>query len=223
LLPAACPDCCGRAAARAGRSPNRSEPRRWSGHPGGLARPAPPQPLERRERALVQRLERPRWPAAEQALRSIARGALDPPRGAGRGACIPSNLGVQFTVVLHDRLLCRRAAVARDPPDLTPLMLRPGCHPVISPLRVRRSSSRPAVWPRSIPTRRQPRGASASPLYWEDRQDPRAGRPVTVLRWQPLPCSGRSPQSQWAVRPCQPHSGRSILTVQEWLSAWERS
>jgi hypothetical protein len=81
------------AAARAGRIPDRPEPRRWSGHPGGLARPAPPQPLEPRERALVQRLERPRRVAAEQALRSTTRGALDPPRGAGRGGVHPLQPG----------------------------------------------------------------------------------------------------------------------------------
>jgi len=51
-----------------------------SGHPGGLARPAPPQPLERRERGLVQRLERPRRLAAEQALWSGVRAGLDPHR-----------------------------------------------------------------------------------------------------------------------------------------------
>src|SRR6266571_299952 len=83
----------GGAAAGAGCTPDRPEPRRWSGHPGGLARPAPPQPLERRERALVQRLERPRWLAAEQALRSTARRALDPPRGAGRGGVHPLQPG----------------------------------------------------------------------------------------------------------------------------------
>jgi hypothetical protein len=60
-------------------------PRGGSGHPGGLARPAPPQPLERRERALVQRLERPRRLAAEQALWSAVPVGLDPPRSAGRG------------------------------------------------------------------------------------------------------------------------------------------
>src|SRR5512132_2830662 len=26
---------------------------------------------------------------------------------------------------------------------------------------------------------------------WEDRQDPPAGRPITVLTWQPFPWSGR--------------------------------
>jgi hypothetical protein len=65
--------------------PPRCGPRaRRSGHPGRLARPAPPQPLEHGERALVQRLECPRRLTAEQAF-GPARLRLDPPGGAGRG------------------------------------------------------------------------------------------------------------------------------------------
>jgi hypothetical protein len=95
------------------------KPRRWSGHPGSLARPAPPQPLERCERALVQRLERPRWLAAEQALRSTARGALDPPRGAGRGGVHPLQPGR----AVHPRApwidsCAPTSRGTRDPPDL---------------------------------------------------------------------------------------------------------
>jgi hypothetical protein len=67
----------GQGAARLSPSPR---PRGESSHPGGLARPAPPpQPLERRERALVQRLERPRRLAAEQALWSAVRGPRSTP------------------------------------------------------------------------------------------------------------------------------------------------
>jgi hypothetical protein len=66
----------------AGRSP--VSPCGRSGHPGGLARLAPPQPLVRRER-----LECLRRLAAEQALRSAACARLDPPRSAGRGGVHP--------------------------------------------------------------------------------------------------------------------------------------
>jgi hypothetical protein len=51
-------------------------------------------------------------------------------------ACIPSNLGVRFTLVLHDRLCAPTSRGYPRPADPTPLMLRPGCHPVTSPLRV---------------------------------------------------------------------------------------
>jgi hypothetical protein len=44
-------------------------------------------------------------------------------------ACIPSNLGVPFTVVLRD-------GSYRDHPDGTWRGLRLGCHPVTSMLRV---------------------------------------------------------------------------------------
>jgi hypothetical protein len=75
-------------AARLGRS--------WSlersGHPGGLARLAPPQPLEGGERALAQRLEGPRRLVAEQA-RWSGRVGLDPPRGARRGGVHPFQPG----------------------------------------------------------------------------------------------------------------------------------
>jgi hypothetical protein len=50
-------------------------------------------------------------------------------------ACIPSNLGVRFTLVLHDQLLYPDYPRPAVSPDRTPLMLRPGCHPVTT-LRV---------------------------------------------------------------------------------------
>ena len=64
-------------------------PRGGSGHPGGLARPAPPQPLERRERALVQRLEPP--PAGRRTGTLVRRPrAWIHPVVLAVAACIPS-------------------------------------------------------------------------------------------------------------------------------------
>ena len=58
---------------------------RGSGHPGRLARPAPPQFPEAGQRALVERLEAPRRVAAEEALRPSVRRRLDPSGGGGGG------------------------------------------------------------------------------------------------------------------------------------------
>src|SRR4029450_458974 len=66
-------------------------------------------------------------------------------------------------------------------------------------------------WPRSIPTRRQPAAPQPRRSNGEDRQVPLAGRPITAVTWHPFRGAGRSPQSQWAIRPCRPHCGRSIL------------
>jgi hypothetical protein len=44
--------------------------------------------------------------------------------------------------------------------------------------------------------------------------------PVASLHWRQA--IGRSPLSQWAVGPCRPTAGGSILKVQEWLSASAR-
>jgi hypothetical protein len=61
----------------------RGDPR--SVDPGGLTRPAPPQPLERGAPALVEWLERARGVAAEQAPGPVDRVGLDPSCRARRG------------------------------------------------------------------------------------------------------------------------------------------
>ena len=69
-----------------------------SGHPGGLARPAPPQPLQRRERALVQRLERPGSPQNRHSGPPSARASIHPdtwhrPGSRPTCGCAPHDTG----------------------------------------------------------------------------------------------------------------------------------
>jgi hypothetical protein len=112
-------------------------PRRWSGHPGGLAWPAPPQPLEPRERPLVQRLERPAGSPQNRHSGPPPAGPSTHPVVLPVAACIPSNLGLRFTLVLHDRLLCpdeprlpATHGLARPYPADVAARLSPGDKPV---------------------------------------------------------------------------------------------
>jgi hypothetical protein len=126
LLPTAWPDCCG-ADAGAGRALDPLGPRGGSNYPGGLAWPAPPQPLARRER-----LERPRRLAAEQALRSAARGVLDPPRGAGRGGVHPLQPGRAIHPSYSMINSCAPTSLGRRRPPPRPTQPRLCCGQVVT-------------------------------------------------------------------------------------------